>query len=83
MPHHRENLTRHAQAAVREKLAQAGRPDTKSDERSALRAELDSLRGQSSDSKLSRDKISEEIKNLQDSIQKQVFVTLLQASPGR
>ena len=83
MSHYRENLTRHAQAAVREKLAQAGRPDTKSDERSALRAELDSLRGQSSDSKLSRDKISEEIKNLQDSIQKQVFVTLLQASPGR
>ncbi|KAL4075856.1 hypothetical protein J3A83DRAFT_4089779 [Scleroderma citrinum] len=58
-------------STVREKLTQANRPDTGNDKRAALRTELDSIRGQQSNSKMSRTKIFDQLKSLQENIQKQ------------
>ncbi|KAG6332304.1 hypothetical protein ID866_6788 [Astraeus odoratus] len=58
--------------AVREKLSQGSKPDAGKDRRAALIAELDTIRGQQSSSKTSRGKILDQVKTLQDKIQKQV-----------
>ncbi|KAI6164870.1 hypothetical protein EDD17DRAFT_1558444 [Pisolithus thermaeus] len=57
--------------AVRAKLSNAHKSDGNNDRVSALRAELEDIRGQQSGNKLSRGKIQEQIKTLQDNIQKQ------------
>ncbi|KAI6113672.1 hypothetical protein EV401DRAFT_2268453 [Pisolithus croceorrhizus] len=57
--------------AVRAKLSNAHKSDGNNDRVSALRAELEDIRGQQSGNKLSRGKIQEQIKALQDNIQKQ------------
>lgn len=44
--------------------------------RAALRAELDALRGQQSSSKTSRSKLLEQMKSIQDGIQKKVACLL-------
>ncbi|KAL6299698.1 hypothetical protein BKA93DRAFT_805330 [Sparassis latifolia] len=59
-------------SAVKDKLASAGRGGPSSDRRNALRAELDSVRGQQSTGKASRGKILDQLKSLQDNIQKKI-----------
>lgn len=54
-------------------MAQASKSDARNDEKTALLAELTTIRGEQSDAKLSRNKIREQIESLQDGIQKQVF----------
>ncbi|KAI6151917.1 hypothetical protein BKA82DRAFT_13045 [Pisolithus tinctorius] len=57
--------------AVRAKLSNVHKPDGPNDRVAALRAELDTIRGQQSGNKMSRGKIMERIKALQDNIQNQ------------
>ncbi|KAI6003995.1 hypothetical protein EDD15DRAFT_2568326 [Pisolithus albus] len=57
--------------AVRAKLSNAHKSDGNSDRVAALRAELEGIRGQQSGNKLSRGKIQEQVKALQENIQKQ------------
>ncbi|KAH0839747.1 hypothetical protein J3R83DRAFT_687 [Lanmaoa asiatica] len=57
--------------AIREKISLAGKPSG-NDRRNALRAELDSIREQQSSSKTSRGKVLDQLKALQDGIQKKV-----------
>lgn len=61
------------QAAIREKISLATKSGSGNDRRSVLRAEMDSLRGQQSSNKNSRGKILDQLKALQDGIQKKVF----------
>lgn len=67
------------QSAVKEKIALAGGASNKSgpanDKRNALRAELDSIRGQQSSSKSTRTKIRDQLQVLQDGIQKKVYTS--------
>ena len=59
------------QGAVREKISLATKP-AGNDRRNALRAELDSIREQQSSSKTSRGKVLDQLKALQDGVQKKV-----------
>ena len=63
----------------------ATKPGAGSERRDALRAELDSLRGQQSNSKTTRSKALEQLKATQDSIQKKVRISfeLLSSCPYR
>lgn len=58
--------------AVRAKLSNENKPDGSNDRAATLRAELEDIRGQQSSNKLSRGKIQDQIKALQDNIQKQI-----------
>ncbi|KAI0722942.1 hypothetical protein C8Q76DRAFT_721054 [Earliella scabrosa] len=58
--------------AVKEKLALNQKGGPGNERRNALRAELDSIRGQQSTSKLARGKVIEQLKTLQEGIQKKV-----------
>ena len=64
------------QSAVKDKISLATKPNAGNDRRSVLRAELDSIRGQQSENKVSRSKILDHIRSLQDNIQKKVGNTL-------
>jgi len=59
-------------SAVRDKISLATKSNSSNDRRSTLRAELDSIRNQQSSNKASRSKVLEQIKGLQDSIQKKI-----------
>ncbi|OAX43489.1 nuclear segregation protein Bfr1 [Rhizopogon vinicolor AM-OR11-026] len=59
-------------AAVREKISSATKSDSGSDKRATLKAELESIRGQQSSNKLSRGKTLDQLKALQDGIQKKI-----------
>ncbi|KAF8222177.1 hypothetical protein L208DRAFT_617497 [Tricholoma matsutake] len=59
-------------SAVRDKISLATKPNSSNDRRSVLRAELDSIRGQQFNNKASRSKVLEQIKGLQDGIQKKI-----------
>ena len=59
------------QNAIKEKIGQP-RGDSGNDRKSQLRKELDEIRDQQSDSKLNRGKIIEELKALQEGVQKKV-----------
>ncbi|KAF8592344.1 hypothetical protein K439DRAFT_1315666, partial [Ramaria rubella] len=59
-------------SAVKEKISLASKNGSGNERRAALRAELDGLRGQQSSSKGSRSKILEQLKSIQDGIQKKV-----------
>ncbi|KAG0709640.1 hypothetical protein DFH29DRAFT_993046 [Suillus ampliporus] len=59
-------------AAVREKISSATQSGTGNDRRTTLKAELDSIRGQQSSTKLSRGKTLEQLKTIQDGIQKKI-----------
>ncbi|KAF8450723.1 hypothetical protein L210DRAFT_3386412 [Boletus edulis BED1] len=65
---------------VREKITMASKPSG-NDRRNTLRAELDSIREQQSSSKTSRGKILDQLKTLQDGIQKKTKD--LQAARGK
>ncbi|KAH9899841.1 hypothetical protein C8Q73DRAFT_637970 [Cubamyces lactineus] len=58
--------------AVKEKIALTSKSGPGSERRNALKAELDSIRGQQSTNKLSRGKVIEQLKTLQDGIQKKI-----------
>ncbi|RPD67132.1 hypothetical protein L226DRAFT_608374 [Lentinus tigrinus ALCF2SS1-7] len=58
--------------AVREKIALSQKGGAGNERRNALRAELDGIRGQQSTSKLARGKVIEQLKSIQDGIQKKV-----------
>ncbi|TBU49564.1 hypothetical protein BD309DRAFT_909482 [Dichomitus squalens] len=58
--------------AVRDKLALAGKGGPGTERQRELRAELDSIRGQQSNSKASRSKVIDQLKALQDGIQKKI-----------
>lgn len=60
------------QSAVKEKLGLTSKGDAGNDKRTALRAELDSLRGQQSNTKLNRSKVFDQLKAIQDGVQKKV-----------
>lgn len=60
------------QSAVKEKLGLTSKGDAGNDKRAALRAELDSLRGQQSNTKLNRSKVFDQLKAIQDGVQKKV-----------
>lgn len=68
-------------AAVREKLSSANQPSTGNDKRAALKAELDSIRSQQSSNKLNRGKTHEQLKAIQEGIQKKIKD--LQAARGK
>ena len=57
---------------MKEKISLATRGGQGNEKRNALRAQLDELRSQQSGNKTSRGKIFEQIKTLQDGIQKKV-----------
>ncbi|KAG1754046.1 uncharacterized protein EDB91DRAFT_1077686 [Suillus paluster] len=57
-------------AAVREKISSATQSGTGNDKRTALKAELDGIRDQQSSNKLSRGKTLDQLKSIQDGIQK-------------
>ncbi|KAI0320834.1 hypothetical protein OF83DRAFT_1052364 [Amylostereum chailletii] len=59
-------------SAVREKIGLVTKTGTGNDKRATLRAELDSLRGQQSNSKQSRGKIFDQMKTMQDAMQKKI-----------
>ncbi|KAJ7507818.1 hypothetical protein B0H11DRAFT_1793496 [Mycena galericulata] len=59
-------------AAVRDKISLATKSGPGNDRRNALRAELDSIRGQQANNKTSRSKVQEQVKTLQDGIQKKI-----------
>ncbi|KAG2152249.1 hypothetical protein BD769DRAFT_28576 [Suillus cothurnatus] len=63
-------------AAVREKISSANQSSTGNDKRAALKAELDGIRGQQSSNKLNRGKTLEQLKTIQDGIQKKVRLFL-------
>ncbi|KAG8218466.1 hypothetical protein J3R82DRAFT_4096 [Butyriboletus roseoflavus] len=67
-------------SAVREKISLAAKPSG-NDRRNALRAELDSIREQQSSYKISRGKVLDQLKALQDGIQKKTKD--LQAARGK
>ena len=58
------------QNAVREKISLTTKGGNGNDRRNQLRAELDGLRGQQSNNKASRGKVLDQLKALQDGIQK-------------
>ncbi|OSD04280.1 hypothetical protein PYCCODRAFT_1433663 [Trametes coccinea BRFM310] len=58
--------------AVKEKIALTSKSGPGSERRNALKAELDSIRGQQSTNKLSRGKIHDQLKTIQDGIQKKI-----------
>ncbi|RDX55655.1 hypothetical protein OH76DRAFT_1428793 [Lentinus brumalis] len=58
--------------AVREKIAPNQKGGPGAERRNALRAELDSIRGQQATGKQARGKVIEQLKNIQDGIQKKV-----------
>ncbi|KAI0660954.1 hypothetical protein C8Q70DRAFT_973733 [Cubamyces menziesii] len=58
--------------AVKEKISLTSKSGPGSERRNALKAELDSIRGQQSTNKLSRGKVIEQLKTLQDGIQKKI-----------
>ena len=60
-----------SQDAVRDKIASASMPSG-NDRRSTLLAELDTIREQQSSSKTSRARVLDQLKALQDGIQKKV-----------
>ncbi|KAG1892445.1 hypothetical protein F4604DRAFT_1672457 [Suillus subluteus] len=68
-------------AAVREKISSANQPSTGNDKRAALKAELDSIRSQQSSNKLNRGKTHEQLKAIQEGIQKKIKD--LQAARGK
>ncbi|KAG1833148.1 hypothetical protein EV424DRAFT_1312007 [Suillus variegatus] len=68
-------------AAVRAKISSTNKSDTGNDKRAALKAELDSIRGQQSSNKLNRGKTHEQLKTIQDGIQKKIKD--LQAARGK
>jgi uncharacterized coiled-coil DUF342 family protein len=68
-------------AAVREKISSANQSSTGNDKRAALKAELDGIRGQQSSNKLNRGKTLEQLKTIQDGIQKKIKD--LQAARGK
>ncbi|TFY83613.1 hypothetical protein EWM64_g407 [Hericium alpestre] len=57
-------------SAVREKISLVTKSGTGNERRNALRAEMDEIRGQQSNSKNSRGKILDQLKALQDGVQK-------------
>ncbi|KAF9462656.1 hypothetical protein BDZ94DRAFT_1194307 [Collybia nuda] len=59
-------------AAVREKISLTTKSGSGNDRRSVLRAELDNIRGQQLNNKNSRGKIHDQLKALQDGIQKKI-----------
>lgn len=65
-----------SQSAVREKISLATKPSG-NDRRNALRAELDSIRDQQFSYKTSRGKVLDQLKALQDGIQKKVRLDML------
>ncbi|KAF5387833.1 hypothetical protein D9615_000417 [Tricholomella constricta] len=60
------------QSAVRDKISLATKSGSGNDRRAALRAELDGIRGQQSNNKSSRGKILDQVKAIQDGIQKKI-----------
>ncbi|KAI0796641.1 hypothetical protein C8Q75DRAFT_845999 [Abortiporus biennis] len=58
--------------AVKDKINLAGRGGAGNEKRNALRAELDSIRNQQSFNKTARGKVFDQLKSLQDGIQKKV-----------
>lgn len=58
--------------AVRDKINLATKPNSANDKRSQLRAELDSIRNQQGGNKAARGKVLDQLKALQDGIQKKV-----------
>ncbi|KAI0335495.1 hypothetical protein GY45DRAFT_1240466 [Cubamyces sp. BRFM 1775] len=58
--------------AVKEKISLTSKSGPGSERRNALKAELDSIRGQQSTNKVSRSKVIEQLKTLQDGIQKKI-----------
>jgi hypothetical protein len=64
------------QNAVKEKISH-GKGDSGNDRKSQLEKELEELRDQQSDSKLNRGKVIEQLKALQEGIQKKVRHTSL------
>ncbi|KAG2348916.1 hypothetical protein BDR05DRAFT_390321 [Suillus weaverae] len=59
-------------AAVREKISSGNQSGTGNDKRAALKAELDTIRSQQSSNKLNRGKTHEQLKSIQEGIQKKV-----------
>ncbi|KAF8076396.1 hypothetical protein FPV67DRAFT_1573622 [Lyophyllum atratum] len=59
-------------SAVRDKISLATKSGPGNDRRAALRTELDGIRGQQSNNKMSRGKAIDQVKALQDGIQKKV-----------
>jgi len=59
-------------SAVRDKISLATKSGPGNDRRTALRTELDSIRGQQANNKTSRSKIQEQVKALNDGIQKKI-----------
>ncbi|CDO75614.1 hypothetical protein BN946_scf184858.g54 [Trametes cinnabarina] len=58
--------------AVKEKIALTSRSGSGNERRNALKAELDSIRSHQSTNKLSRGKIHDQLKTIQDGIQKKI-----------
>jgi hypothetical protein len=65
-----------AQTAVKEKISRVTKGGQGNERRTTLRAELDELRSRQSGNKTSRSKIFDQIKSLQDGIQKKVGTTV-------
>ena len=65
-------IPNNAQTAVKEKISLATKGGSGNEKRNTLRAQLDDLRSQQSGNKSSRSKIFEQMKALQDGIQKRV-----------
>ena len=63
---------RSLQNVVRDKIGGASGKGTLNERRKALRDELDEIRGQQSNNKASRGKILDQVKTIQDGIQKKV-----------
>lgn len=57
-------------SAVKEKIGLSGKGGAANDKRAELRAQLDEIRGHQSTSKVARNKIFEQLKALQDNVQK-------------
>ena len=65
------------QSAVKEKISLTSKNGPGNDRRTALRSELDAIRGQQSSSKTSRGKLLEQVKSIQEGVQKKVkFLSL-------
>ena len=62
------------QNAVKDKLALGGKGGPANERRNELRAELDSIRVQQSNTKVARGKVIDQLKALQDGIQKKVRI---------
>ncbi|KAL7282434.1 hypothetical protein ACG7TL_003905 [Trametes sanguinea] len=73
LPSEAVELISPAQTAVKEKIALTSKSGPGSERRNALKAELDSIRGQQSTNKLSRGKIHDQLKTIQDGIQKKLY----------